>query len=371
MTSRQASETVGTGRPPVAKRRIVSELRKGIQAGALARGSRLPSQDELAARFGVTKVTVNAAMRTLAECGFIEAGPRGSYVATRLPADDTYGVYFPRTALGLEENAFWTALHVAATSPAHRPGTVKLRPYYLDENVPLPSNPCYRQLVFDVTHGCLRGLICTAPPYRLDGTPVLAAAGMGYAGTFLPGGRWPQFMGLHLANDLFATKALDYLAACGRRRVAHILPPVLTAAAIDRLATDMRSRGLAYRSHWLQALSVHDPQWARHCAQLLFHADQNERPDGLVIWDDNMVGPATTGLLDVGVRVPDDVTVVAHCNYPVVTRSAVPARRLGYDACEALHCCLALVERRLADEAPGQVATITPVFDDERKSRAA
>ena len=36
-----------------------------------------------------------------------------------------------------------------------------------------------------------------------------------------------------------------------------------------------------------------------------------ERPDGLVIWDDNLVDSALSGIVAAGVRVPDEVSVCA------------------------------------------------------------
>ncbi|HUU68288.1 MAG TPA: hypothetical protein VM186_02090 [Planctomycetota bacterium] len=67
------------------------------------------------------------------------------------------------------------------------------------------------------------------------------------------------------------------------------------------------------------------------------HAGRFERPDGLIISDDNPVEPATAGLVDAGVRVPKDLTVVAHANSPWPTASYVKAKRLGFD-------CLRLIQ---------------------------
>ena len=57
----------------------------------------------------------------------------------------------------------------------------------------------------------------------------------------------------------------------------------------------------------------------------MLHGPAHDRPDALVITDDNLVPAATAGVLAAGRRVPADLEVVAHANFPHVTPSAVPA----------------------------------------------
>lgn len=358
----------------MAQRRILRDLRDRMADGRWACGSRLPTQNELAAEFGVTKVTINAAMRTLADSGFVAAGPQGSYVAARLPAEHTFGVVFPRCSEELKVNAFWTALHVAATATAYRPAGSTLRPYYVEEFRPLRESPDYARLQTDVELRCLRGLIFTAPPTMLEGTPVLEAEDLGYAGVFAPGRQWPQFSGLRLRTERFASKALDYLVLRHRRRVANLLVSTTTTLQTSQLAADMQARGMPFNEPWQQAMDINSRavQWARNAVHLLFHAGQTERPDALIIWDDNLVAAATAGLVAAGVRVPDDVLVVAHCNYPVPTPAAVETVRLGYDACEVINVCLGQINRRLAHEdVADTMVDVDPFFEFERARNKA
>ncbi len=63
-------------------RQIVAELHAGITSGALKPGTRLPTESELSARFGVNRHTVRRALEELSRDGLvrIEQG-RGSFVA--------------------------------------------------------------------------------------------------------------------------------------------------------------------------------------------------------------------------------------------------------------------------------------------------
>ena len=95
--------------------RIVDWVNAEIQDGALARGDRLPSENELMERFGVSRQTVRRALEELAENGLVE-GRRGSgtyvtvntrrhkdeevRIAVMLTCVDTY--IFPSIIKGIE-----------------------------------------------------------------------------------------------------------------------------------------------------------------------------------------------------------------------------------------------------------------------------
>ena len=95
--------------------RIVDWVNAEIQDGSLARGERLPSENELMERFGVSRQTVRRALEELAENGLVE-GRRGSgtyvtvntrrhkdeavRIAVMLTCVDTY--IFPSIIKGIE-----------------------------------------------------------------------------------------------------------------------------------------------------------------------------------------------------------------------------------------------------------------------------
>jgi DNA-binding FadR family transcriptional regulator len=57
--------------PPTAPESLASELRRAIALGAFEPGARLPSERTLADRLGVSRMTVRAAMRILAQDGLV------------------------------------------------------------------------------------------------------------------------------------------------------------------------------------------------------------------------------------------------------------------------------------------------------------
>ncbi len=52
---------------------VADDLRNDIQTGHLSPGSRLPSETELAYQYGVSRVTIRHAIRSLSDEGLVEA----------------------------------------------------------------------------------------------------------------------------------------------------------------------------------------------------------------------------------------------------------------------------------------------------------
>jgi DNA-binding LacI/PurR family transcriptional regulator len=127
----------------------------------------------------------------------------------------------------------------------------------------------------------------------------------------------------------------------------------------------LATHGLESRPYWRIEVNQSTPHTARTCAQLLMRLPPADRPDGLLVTDDNLVEQATAGLIDAGVKVPSDIAVVAHCNFPWPTPSAVPVSRLGYDARTVLRACMDVIDAQRRGETPPHVTMIDPVFEDE------
>jgi DNA-binding LacI/PurR family transcriptional regulator len=155
------------------------------------------------------------------------------------------------------------------------------------------------------------------------------------------------------------------LAERGRRRVAVLATPMLEKP----VETVLAARGIPTPRYWIQTVHPMARQGARNAAHLLMSALSDRRPDALLILDDNLVPDATAGLRDAGVSVPSDLTVVAHCNFPHPTPSAVPVIRLGYDVREVLRAGLELLEaQRRGKSSPGEAEV--PVVEEQDVSMA-
>ncbi|WP_342748259.1 GntR family transcriptional regulator [Nocardia fluminea] len=95
----QASGRGTGGTPPKpAYERIADEYARQIHNGSLHPGSALPSQSEMAERYGVSEIVIREAIRLLKSRGLVRTVPRrGSFVAEQLP--DNHGA-LPQEPVG-------------------------------------------------------------------------------------------------------------------------------------------------------------------------------------------------------------------------------------------------------------------------------
>ena len=92
----------------------------------------------------------------------------------------------------------------------------------------------------------------------------------------------------------------------------------------------------------------------QNVVRLLMHG--KDRPNGLIITDDNLVEDAVAGLVAEGVEVPVDLEVVAHCNFPWPPLKTYPFRRLGPDVRGMLLACIDAIDKaRRGEPAPGVI----------------
>ena len=92
--------------------------------------------------------------------------------------------------------------------------------------------------------------------------------------------------------------------------------------------------------------------------------DRNERPDGLILADDNIVENSLAGVIEAGVRVPHDVEVVAYCNFPWAPSAVLPVKRMGYHARQIIEACLDVIDRRRRGESTPRVIRLDVLDGD-------
>jgi hypothetical protein len=124
-------------------------------------------------------------------------------------------------------------------------------------------------------------------------------------------------------------------------------------------------RGLAFSPHLMPCADLEYPKSAVNLTRLLLRPEAGGRPDALLITDDNLVDHALAGLVAEGLRVPDDVEVVAHCNFPCPLPSVLNVRRLGFDADAVLTACIRVIDQQRAGAAVPQRTPLLPMFAEE------
>jgi DNA-binding LacI/PurR family transcriptional regulator len=343
---------------------IEDRLRHQIVSGKLAPGSRLPTRSELESQFRVSSVTVQLALDRLVEDGFVIAeGRKGTHVAENPPHLSRYALCFPTyPSDGGGWSRFWTAL----SNEALRLQTAQPRRMTIFHGVDGHADGGdHRRMLADMRAHRLAGVVFAATPFMLVNTPMLEDPGLPRV-AIMEKVIYPQVAAVDLDRDSFVRKALDYLASRGRKRIAVLTVPYLDAEYHETFAKELAARQMISHPHWTQLATPSAPVCAKNLVHLLMQGAAGERPDGLVISDDNLVEHATAGLIAAGVSVPGEADVVGHCNFPWPTPSVLPVKRLGYDARQVLQFCLQSIDRQRAGEKPDR-SVVPAIFEEEAR----
>lgn len=348
--------------------KLAASLRKRIITGKYPPGGQLPTQRELAQRFGVSGTTVQQALLRLAREGFVQARTiRGTTVVDHPPHLCEYGWVFQLKANdeAWKHTQFSLAVR-RSVEDMSRPPERSIRQFFgVDSH---PEQEDYQKLRHDLAAKRLAGVIFH-DPYHFRLTPLaglLNNHGVPMVG--IMSGHWsppvPNLVGVTHQRGV-VERALDWLRDRGRRRVAAICISGDGDEFIHELERAAAERDIITHPHWIHGGHPPNRTWVRHVIHLLMHDGHSERPDALLITDDNLVEEATLGLRLAGVRVPQELDIVAHANFPYPTRSLCQAKRLGYDARNIVSTCLDLIDRRRRGQMPPPLTEIPVVFDHE------
>ena len=313
-------------------REIHREMQRRIVGGLCPPGSRLPTRDELQVQFAASRHTVQKALEDLRRDGFISAhGKAGTFVTPMPPHLCTYGLVFPRYEPGTR---FFRAVRHAAET-VFNSEACRLRLYESESNN--PTDPKNLRLLNDVTHHRLAGVILVWPTGEFIDSP-LDAPDCDVPRVVFHGDSTREIPSILLDIPAFFERAVDRLLARGRRKIAHLGVGSDRRGDLNHLPPILKRRGLEYRPYWNQMLGSTCFTAAQAVTHLLMSLPPADRPDGLIISDDNLVGtrPGRASWAPV-LNIPQDLEVVAHCTAgPIRSAAIFPLTRLGFDTVGAM-----------------------------------
>lgn len=342
---------------------IVESVKAEIISGSLKPGEKLPPRAAYERRFGTTPNTVQRAFTRLMEEGFVESfSRRGTFVAANPPHLSNYALLiYSKRVPGQWQNLFWETLDRLAgelSRTTHR--TITVRPCIAPEF----HSQEYEDLLAEVAAQKLAGLIFCFTPELARGTPLLETPGL--PAVSLYGTDCPGIPSIGFHSRQFWQRAFEHLYACGRRRVAVVCAPGLhpwTEQSLPDLAAEF---GLTLEPNHVQSVDLLHPEWTDNLVQLLLRGPVDGRPDGLIVADDNLVDHACRGLIKSGLRLPDDLEVIGHTNFPSTGTDILPVRRLGYDIRQLLLTAMDEIDRLRRGEAVADRVMLPALFAGEQ-----
>jgi len=342
---------------------VAEALRREILDGKLKPKTRLPSQPEVARRFKVSAVTAHLAVTRLAREGFVYSRKRhGTFVSEKPPHLNNYALVFwndPVSQSGAQWSRYYTALTNEAIGIQQREGRRMLLFHGIDQHVDSDDR---QRLMSYIESKRLGGIIFANTPHELAGTPIVEQPGIPRVALMSAHGF--DFPGVEVDADGWQRRALDQMVAQGRKRIALLMLGRVSYFD-DEMNKLCAERNLSIPLHWRIAVGHYNAAEASRIVQLLMQLPPSERPNGLVITDDNLVEHALAGLIAARVHVPEDVAVVGHCNFPYPPPSVVPITRLGFHIGQALQVALELLDRQRRGEVVPKKTTLPALLEAE------
>lgn len=348
------------GRPAVKKIMVINDLRSRIVSGDMTPGSQVPTRRDLSDMYDATLNTVQQALETLERDGFVVSKVgQGTYVNTKPPHLNHFGLIFPSEPGEDRWVLYWDHL-AAITRKVVKEQGLKFTIYTgISKHQPGED---YQKLLDDVRNDRLAGLIFSTNPYLVEGTDILEKPGIPRV---VVGGlsetQFSQVSNIIFDSRSFVTKAVNFLKENQKKSVAIICQP---GNDYSFLLSELSNAGIYCPYQFQQAVTLAESGWAKNCTRLLFDQGNANRPEALLILDDNLFDPALAGVFDAGLRIPQDLEIITHSNFPWQVNCPVPVTKLGYDMNELLKLAMSELESQREGNIPRKLK-LSVVLEDE------
>ncbi len=341
-------------------------MRQRIVTGEWKPGDRLPSREVFEQELGASRVTVQRVFDRLVQEGFVEVnGRRDTRVSLDPPHLSRLALAFPtdpssRTILW---NRFWGALHDVSMGIRRPDDSPAIQPYFnIDGHTDVRD---YERLLVAMRHNLVAGIIFpTYPSPLLQGSPLITESGMPKVAIAHNLSLPPEYNVslVELDNSSFFVKACEYLKSRNCKTVGLILPAGMD---VDRYVLPALAQfDLSCPHYWMHRVTPSSSEVVSSIVPLMLrHA--SDRPAGLIIANDHFAEAATRGLIAAGVRVPDDIHVVMHENFPAPTTPLLPYQRLGFDARRVINACTTVIKDHRAKSGSPTRTTVPALFEYE------
>ncbi len=339
---------------------LASNLRTQIVDGEYKPGGRMPTFQEIETSFQVSRGVVQQAIAKLKQDGFVNAQSRrgGLYVVENPPHLKRYAVITPTN----RDSSCWSLFNEILLKECHlyeqNHEGCEFELYLGLLDVKDGMGIC-QKLKEEIESHRLAGLIMT--PETFDTIHELLEVNIPkvYINSHISQNYHPS-----VVDDTqgFIDRSLKWFADHGRSRVAV----VHMSDTYDGLGeADFVRAGLPFHSQWIQQVGRNAPVVVKNLIPLLMDYPKEQRPDGLLIADDNLVEYAASAVIAMGLRVGQDLDIIAHCNWPWAVPNIIPMQRIGFHAGNMLERCIEQIDNQRSNKPIIPFQEIPALFENE------
>jgi DNA-binding LacI/PurR family transcriptional regulator len=342
---------------------VASALRQEILAD-LRPGRKVPGLRKIAARFNVSYGTVQKSLLLLTGEGLLESRHgSGTYVRGRADARHV-GVLLQLDFAAPRTSYFWRRVTQQLRDELRGRGLpVRL---YLGRNPPgeLEVIPC-EEFLADVAADKLSGVAVAygwadpawCEPLKRRGVPVVGPANVFDYGAQFDWSGW-------------ISQAVLRLFAAGRRRIGLMrwaatddgnAPDV----ALETFTQSLSAFGVLFRREWLRG-NIHPSKAGAGWEEFReIWTASRDKPDGLIVCDEVLLESACPAIDGAGVRVPEQLMVVAQVSRGSGLELPFPVIRAQTDPDEYARVLADLLVRRMRGEQPPARVTLPLQWSDD------
>jgi DNA-binding transcriptional regulator YhcF (GntR family) len=333
-----------------AHHQITRQLRKKILAGGLPPGSKLPSVPQLAKMWDVSSFTVHTALTPLVEAGLLlrQTG-RGTFVAEKRRELVCAGIYNAFNFIGKTEAAFSDILHQKLCNVLAAEN-IKERTW-LDSRPPCEQSEPFGPLVEAIRNNEVQCLIAPS----INRHDLAGLRNLSVPSVFLTQENIPNKVSID--NRHFFQLAMESLSR-KKCRSAGLLTAYRTTDESPRqsffphFVETAREFGLRVKDEWILAPKDELPlaemeRFGYDCALALRNA--HDRPEGLIVFPDNMVRGVVMGLMT-GDCASRSFYLAFHRNKGLEIFCPLPAAWIAIDPEIIARAMLGQIRKRFAGE---------------------
>ncbi len=342
---RQKKQNTKTGQ-------IVKDIRRQIVTGLLQPGDKLPTYDNYGKQYQVSKMTMQMALNQLKADGFVESVARqGMFVSDKPPHANRFALLLP---VHEEHNRFWRILIDEAVRYTEKIG------YELEVFHDIKKPGERSRLRKEISHRRLAGLILVCDPKDFDIDDIMDDATIPKACFHIS----PHESTISFSFDSpeLIRKSLDYFSASNRKRIAYITCYGFSDS-YESFLQGIKERGMESCEAW--QFPLENPDVADNVVQLLMSLPEDQRPDALLLADDNVEEAAHRGLIKSGIKIPEELEVICYCNWNCNHKKLFPLHYVGFDIEAAIAKSIDFFTKFENDPVPHENYMLPALFEDE------
>lgn len=338
--------------PDGSQNKITASIKQKIIDGVYKPNSKIPPRLELEKQYNTSRMTIQKVFDKLKKDGFVKpCGAKGTLVTQYPPCFSNYGIIFSYH-LGSEhtETSFYNILKHRILNYSNEERSFSI---YQGLNGHTDETD-YIRLYQDLQDEKLAGLIFTTNPKSLFNTPLFkyisAKKHLAKVAFSAPIKEFniPVITGPSIKAE---KEILDFLQQKGIKRLA----------VVDLQKSLKQGLQTTTQTHILQLISKYNIELPRRnfqvrhpfltdrtdeLVEMMLSCPKKERPDALWIANDALVEPATRGILAAGIKVPQDMIVISHCNFPEKPFSHLPTSWYGIDVNKFIDLAMNIMHRQ-------------------------